>query len=251
MRNPLVIGNWKMNGSRRFIAQLQESVVQGLDRDASVEIVVCPPFVYLGEMAQRLAGIGLRVGAQHVSEYESGAYTGEVAVAMLAEVGCRYVLVGHSERRALFGADDARVARQFAMVVGAGLTPVLCIGEDAVQRGAGQTWPTLRNQLAAVGLIGSGEVPPEMRGAVIAYEPIWAIGTGNAATSVDAQAVHGRIRQELGAGGEQVRILYGGSVTAENAAELLAQPDIDGVLVGGASLRAPEFVAICALAALA
>lgn len=249
MRKPLVIGNWKMNGSRRFIAQWSEAI-QGLGRRAKTEVVVCPPSVYLGEMAQLVEALGLRLGAQQVSEYEGGAYTGEVGAEMLVEVSCRYALVGHSERRALFGVDDSRAARQFSAALRAGLTPVLCVGENAAQREAGETWSVLRDQLAAVGLTGSGEVSEGMRGVVVAYEPIWAIGTGNAATPEDAQAVHNQIRQELGAGGAEVRILYGGSVTAENAAELMAQPDIDGVLVGGASLRAAEFVAICELAAM-
>lgn len=249
MRKPLVIGNWKMNGSRRFIAQWSEAT-QGLDRCATAEVVVCPPSVYLGEMAPLADAMGFGLGAQSVSEYEGGAYTGEIGAEMLVEVGCRYALVGHSERRTLFGVDDSRAAKQFSAALRVGLTPVLCVGENAAQREAGETWSVLRGQLAAAGLIGAGEVSAQMRVVVVAYEPIWAIGTGNAATPADVQTVHGQIRRELGAGGAQVRILYGGSVTAENAAELMAQPDIDGVLIGGASLRAAEFVAICELAAM-
>ena len=234
MRKPLVIGNWKMNGSRRSIAQLLDGI-EALGRQSEVEVAVCPPFVYLAEVAQRTAAAGLRLGAQHVSEYEGGAYTGEVSAGMLADIGCDYVLIGHSERRALFG-DGKRVAGQLAAALRAGLNPVLCLGEDAEQRQLGETRSVLLGQLAAAGL-------------VVAYEPVWAIGTGNAAGPDDAQQAHRWIREALGAFGGEVPILYGGSVTAENAAELMVQPDVDGVLVGGASLRVGEFTAICALAA--
>lgn len=247
MSEPLVIGNWKMNGSRRAIVQLLDGL-SGLGRRPGVEVVVCPPFVYLGEAGARLQSTGLRLGAQHVSEYGSGAYTGEIGATMLADVGCDYVLVGHSERRALFGADDARVARQFGQALAAGLTPVLCIGEDAEQRAAGHTWEVLHRQLAAVGPIAEGRTERSWT-PVIAYEPIWAIGTGTAADPQEVQQLHGRIREALGAAGRDARILYGGSVVADNVRALMAQPDIDGVLVGGASLHAEQFTAICELAA--
>jgi triosephosphate isomerase len=246
MRGPLVIGNWKMNGSRHSIVQLLDGI-SGLGRQAGIEVVVCPPFVYLGEVGARLQSTGLRLGAQHVSEYGSGAYTGEIGAAMLADIGCGYVLVGHSERRALFGADDVRVARQFEQAQGAGLTPVLCIGENAEQRAAGQAWEVLRRQLAAIEPIVEGRAPCP-RTLVIAYEPVWAIGTGAAADPQEVQLLHGRIRAVLGAAGRDARILYGGSVVTDNVRALMAQPDIDGVLVGGASLSAEQFTAICELA---
>ena len=246
MRKPLVIGNWKMNGSRRSIAQLLDGI-EALGRQSEVEVAVCPPFVYLAEVAQRTAAAGLRLGAQHVSEYEGGAYTGEVSAGMLADIGCDYVLIGHSERRALFG-DGKRVAGQLAAALRAGLNPVLCLGEDAEQRQLGETRSVLLGQLAAAGLVGGRETE-QLAGLVVAYEPVWAIGTGNAAGPDDAQQAHRWIREALGAFGGEVPILYGGSVTAENAAELMVQPDVDGVLVGGASLRVGEFTAICALAA--
>ena len=248
MRKPLVIGNWKMNGSGRSITQLLDGI-EALGGQSKVEIVVCPPFVYLAGVGRRAGAAGLRLGAQHVSEYEGGAYTGEVGAAMLADVGCDYVLIGHSERRALFG-DDARVARQLAAVLRAGLIPVLCLGEDAREREAGKTRTVLVGQLAAAGLLDASRAMIEMKGLVIAYEPIWAIGTGNAASPSDAQQAHHWIREALGEFGERVHVLYGGSVTAENVAELMAQPDVDGVLVGGASLRAETFTAICELAAM-
>jgi len=248
MRKPLVIGNWKMNGSRRSIAQLLDGI-EALGRQSEVEVAVCPPFVYLAEVAQRTAAAGLRLGAQHVSEYESGAYTGEIGAGMLADIGCDYVLIGHSERRALFG-DSERVAGQLAATLRAGLSPVLCLGEDAAQREAGEARPVLLGQLAAAGLV-DGRETEQMSGLVVAYEPVWAIGTGSAASPDDAQQAHRWIREALGACGDEVPILYGGSVTAENVAQLMAQPDVDGVLVGGASLRAGEFTAICALAAKA
>ncbi len=248
MCKPLVIGNWKMNGSRCSIAQLLAGI-EALGRHSEVEVAVCPPFVYLAEVAPRAAAAGLRLGAQHVSEYESGAYTGEISAAMLVDIGCDYVLIGHSERRALFG-DSARVAGQLAAAQRAGLGPVLCVGEDAVQREAGETRSVLVGQLAAAGLVAGCEAE-RTAGLVIAYEPVWAIGTGHAADPAAVQQAHRWIREALGGFGERVPILYGGSVTAKNVAELMAQPDVDGALVGGASLRAGEFTAICALAAKA
>lgn len=248
MRKPLVIGNWKMNGSRCSIAQLLDGI-EPLGRQFEIEIVVCPPFVYLAEVASRTAAVGLRIGAQHVSEYEGGAYTGEVSAAMLADIGCDYVLIGHSERRTLFG-DGARVAGQLAATLRVGLNPVLCVGEDTAQRDAGETRSVLLDQLAAAGLVGGRETQ-RRSGLVVAYEPVWAIGTGIAASPNDVQQAHRWIREALGACGDEVPILYGGSVTAENVAQLMAQPDVDGVLVGSASLRADEFTAICALAAKA
>ncbi|MFZ5654453.1 MAG: triose-phosphate isomerase [Pseudomonadota bacterium] len=250
MTKPLVIGNWKMNGSRRAIGRLLDDI-QTLGGDARVEVVVCPPFVYLAEVARRIAGTGLKLGAQHLSEYPEGAYTGEIGAAMLVDVGCEYVLVGHSERRTLFDASDERVARQFAQALSGGLTPVLCVGEDARQRAAGDTWAVLSRQLATAGLLPGQRWEHRLQEVVIAYEPVWAIGTGVAAGPGDVQAVHHRIREALGERGSQVRILYGGSVSAGNVRQLMAQPDVDGVLVGSASLRATEFATICDAAAVA
>jgi triosephosphate isomerase len=243
MRKPLVIGNWKMNGSRRSVGQLLDGISEAAG--FAVEIAVCPPFVYLAEVAAWASGTGICLAAQSVSEYECGAYTGEVAGSMLADVGCRYVLVGHSERRRLFGETDLRVARQFERARAAGITPVLCIGEDAAEHGAGATWQILQRQLETV----ADAVGWEALGqSVVAYEPVWAIGTGATADPRQVQAIQVRVRDVLGAGGADARLLYGGSVSEANAAELLAQPDVDGVLVGGASLQAEEFVAICRLA---
>lgn len=243
MRKPLVIGNWKMNGSQRSVGQLLDGIAGVANLD--VEVVVCPPFVYLAEAAARISGTGIRLGAQSLSEYECGAYTGEVAGSMLADVGCQYVLVGHSERRRLFGETDHRIARQFERALAAGITPVLCVGEDAAERNAGATWQVLHRQLEAVAEVAGRAA---LGKSVIAYEPVWAIGTGTTATSAQVEAVQVRIRDLLGAGGAETRLLYGGSVSQANAAELFAQPDVDGVLVGGASLRAEEFMAICRLA---
>lgn len=243
MRKPLVIGNWKMNGSRRSVGQLLDGIVGAADLDA--EIAVCPPFVYLAEAAARVSGTGIRLAAQTLSEHECGAYTGEVAGSMLADVGCQYVLVGHSERRRLLGETDLRVARQFERARATGITPVLCVGEDAAERNAGATWQVLHRQLKAIADVAGLEA---LGMAVIAYEPVWAIGTGVTASPAQVQAVQERVRSLLGAGGGSTRLLYGGSVSEANAAELFAQPDVDGVLVGGASLVAEEFMAICRLA---
>ncbi|MGB5097203.1 MAG: triose-phosphate isomerase [Porticoccaceae bacterium] len=243
MRKPLVIGNWKMNGSQRSVGQLLDGIAGVANLD--VEVVVCPPFVYLAEAAARISGTGIRLGAQSLSEYECGAYTGEVAGSMLADVGCQYVLVGHSERRRLFGETDVRVARQFERARAAGIIPVLCVGEDAAERNAGATWQVLHRQLEAIADVAGWEA---LGKSVIAYEPVWAIGTGATASAAQVQDVQVRIRDLLGAGGAETRLLYGGSVSKTNAAELFARPDVDGVLVGGASLQAEEFMAICRLA---
>lgn len=232
-----------MNGSRRSVNRLLDGIAGVANLD--IEVAVCPPFVYLAEVAARVSGTGIRLAAQTLSEYESGAYTGEVAGSMLADVGCQYVLVGHSERRRLFGETDLRVARQFERARAAGITPVLCVGEDAAERNAGATWQVLQRQLKAIADVAGLEA---LGTAVIAYEPVWAIGTGVTASPAQVQAVQVRVRNLLGSGGGATRLLYGGSVSEANAAELFAQPDVDGVLVGGASLQAEEFMAICRLA---
>lgn len=251
MRQPLVAGNWKMNGSLSSTATLLDTLVeQTAALDTRVELAVLPPFVYLPETAGRLTGTPLNWGAQDVSEHSGGAYTGEVAAGMLVEFGCRYVLVGHSERRSLHAESDALVANKFMMAQRAGLQPILCIGETLEERDRGATLDVVSRQLDMV-LDRSGITALEQ--AVIAYEPVWAIGTGRTATPEQAQEVHAHIRSILVGHDARiascVRILYGGSVKASNAETLFAMSDIDGGLVGGASLDAAEFSAIAKAAA--
>jgi triosephosphate isomerase len=235
MRERLVAGNWKMHGNRASNLALLEAVLAGIGGLRGVECAVCVPFPYLGEVAGRLRGTPIAWGAQTVSEHAQGAYTGEVSAAMLAEFGCRYVLVGHSERRQLYGETDAAVAAKFAAALASGLTPVLCVGETLAEREAGGTEQVVGRQLDAV------LTRVKFGGAVLAYEPVWAIGTGRTATPEQAQEVHRFLRKRLS---EQTRILYGGSVKAANAAEIFAMPDVDGGLIGGASLVAADFLAI-------
>ena len=249
MRKPLVAGNWKMHGSRAENAQLVRSLLDLLRPDARAEVLLCPPFVYLWETERMLKDSDVSLGAQSLCAEAQGAFTGEVSGAMLRDVGCRYVLVGHSERRQLFGEHDALVARKFVAAQAHGLTPVLCVGETLEEREAGRTGEVVSRQLDAV-LAVSGIAA--FARAVVAYEPVWAIGTGRNATPGQAQDVHASIRARLAALdaiiGGSVRILYGGSVKASNARELFAMADIDGGLVGGASLKAEEFAQICAAA---
>jgi len=249
MRKPLVAGNWKMHGSRAENAQLVRSLLDLLRPDARAEVLVCPPFVYLWETERMLKDTDVSLGAQSLCAEALGAFTGEVSGAMLRDVGCRYVLVGHSERRQLFGEHDVLVARKFVAAQAHGLTPVLCVGETLEEREAGRTGEVVSRQLEAV-LAVSGIAA--FARAVVAYEPVWAIGTGRNATPDQAQDVHASIRAKLAALdaiiGGSVRILYGGSVKASNARELFAMADIDGGLVGGASLKAEEFAQICAAA---
>ena len=245
MRQQLVIGNWKMNGSRASIEQLLTALVSGL-QDTPSQVAVCPPAVYLQQTEALLAGSRVELGAQDVSPHASGAYTGEVALPMLQDFGCRYVLVGHSERRAYYGETDDVVAEKFAAVSATDMTPVLCVGETDEQRQQGQTEAVVLGQLQAViDAVGIDALAK----AVVAYEPVWAIGTGNTASPEQAQQVHGLIRdyiaQQNAELATQLPLLYGGSVNAGNAAELFAMPDIDGGLVGGASLKSEEFIAIC------
>src|SRR5919201_3725349 len=238
-RTRLVAGNWKMHGSREQISGLLDEILKA-DAMAGAQCAVCPPFPYLAQVAERLRGTPIAWGAQNVAEHAQGAYTGEVAAAMLAELGCRYVIVGHSERRQLYGESDAQVAAKFAAAQAARLTPILCVGETLAEREAGSTERVVARQLDAVlGKASFGE-------AVLAYEPVWAIGTGRNATPEQAQAVHAFLRGKLNA---DVRILYGGSVKAQNAAAIFAMPDVDGGLIGGASLVADEFLAILRAAA--
>ena len=247
MRQPLVAGNWKMHGSRAENASLVSALLDLVQPEKRAEIMVCPPFPYLLETGRLLKDSGIALGAQSVCAEAQGAFTGEVSAAMLKDVGCAYVLVGHSERRQLYGESDDLVARKFVAAQSHGLVPVLCVGETLEEREAGQTLNVVSRQLEAV-LAVSGV--RSLDRAVIAYEPVWAIGTGRTASSEQAQEVHATIRAKV-AGldatiGGSVRILYGGSVKASNAQELFAMPDIDGGLVGGASLKADEFARICA-----
>jgi triosephosphate isomerase len=254
MRTALVIGNWKMNGERATNRTLVAALVESFGGRpvAAVEIGICPPAVYLQAVAAQLEGSVIGLGAQNVSEHDAGAYTGEISAAMLRDVGCRWVIVGHSERRALYHEDDRQVAAKTRAALRAGLAPVLCVGETRAQRESGAALAVVERQLAAAT---AGLNPAELERLVVAYEPVWAIGSGKTATPEQAQAVHAHLRGQLvaaaGSRGDGVRLLYGGSVTPDNAAQLFAMPDIDGGLIGGASLRAHDFIAICRAAAIA
>ena len=239
---PFVAGNWKMHGNRASNRALLDGVLSGLEDVHGVECAVCAPFPYLGEIAERLKGTPLAWGAQNVSEHAQGAYTGEVAAAMLKEFGCRYVIVGHSERRQIYRETDETVAAKFKAVQGQGMAPILCLGETLAEREGGRTEEVVGRQLGAVFSVAGRD---QFGDAVVAYEPVWAIGTGRNATPEQAQAVHAFLRAKLSA---QTRLLYGGSVKKDNAAGLFAMPDVDGGLIGGASMVAADFVAI-ALAA--
>jgi triosephosphate isomerase len=249
MRKPLVAGNWKMHGSRAENASLVETLLDLLRPESRAEVLICPPFVYLWETGRMLKDTDVALGAQSVCAEPLGAFTGEISGSMLLDVGCRYVLVGHSERRQLYGESDALVARKFLATQAQGLTPVLCVGETLEERESGRTTQVVERQLEAV-LSVSGVAA--LGNAVIAYEPVWAIGTGRTASPEQAQEVHALIRAKVAALDAtiagSVRILYGGSVKASNARELFAMADIDGGLVGGASLKAEEFAQICAAA---
>lgn len=247
MRKKLVAGNWKMHGSLADNAALLAAIKPAL---AGIEAAVCVPFPYLAQAQAALAGSSIAWGAQNLSEQPKGAFTGEVSAAMLLDFGCRYVIVGHSERRSLYGETDAVVAKKYLAAQAAGLTPILCVGESLEERESGVTENVVARQLDAV--IEAAGVA-SLAKAVVAYEPVWAIGTGKTATPEQAQAVHAFIRGRIAARdkgvAEGLTIQYGGSVKAANAAELMAQPDIDGGLIGGASLIADEFAAICKAAA--
>ena len=249
MRRPLIAGNWEMHGSRAENAELIEAMLLGLPDQTPFDIAVCPPFVYLWEVGRLLKASSIALGAQSVCAEQVGAFTGEASAAMLKDVGCKYVIVGHSERRAIYKEDDALVARKFLAAQSQGLIPILCVGETLEERERGQTMQVVSRQLTAVlDLAGVAA----LRAAVIAYEPVWAIGTGKNATPQQAQEVHAHIRTAVAARDAKiaadVRILYGGSVKAANAAELFSMPNVDGGLIGGASLKADEFLAIVAAA---
>lgn len=245
-RKSIVAGNWKMNGSRESVKALIEGLKAGCGEVKSTQIVVCAPYVFLADVNGMLAGSGIALGAQNVSTEAAGAFTGEISAAMLKDFGCEYVIVGHSERRALYGEDDALVAKKFAVARAAGLKPILCVGETLDEREKGITEQVVARQLDAV--IDLEGVDALVDG-VIAYEPVWAIGTGKTASPEQAQEVHafirGRIASKSAGVAEKVQIQYGGSMNAGNCAELLAKPDIDGGLIGGASLKADDFLTIC------
>lgn len=245
MRKKLVAGNWKMHGCFQQNALLLESIKADAG-NLACEIAVCVPYPYLGQTQSVLSGSSVAWGAQSVSEHAAGAFTGEVSASMLLEFGCRYVLVGHSERRSLFHESDEVVAAKFEAAQKAGLIPVLCVGETLAERESGATNSVVSRQLSAVlNRVGVAA----MKSAVLAYEPVWAIGTGVTASPGQAQEVHAAIRKQLAAldveVADRVQILYGGSVKPQNAVELFAQSDIDGGLIGGAALVANDFLAIC------
>lgn len=246
MRRPLVVGNWKMNGNRAtnsaLLAELREA--GGL----SCDLAVCPPAVYLADVATALKGCKVAWGGQDCSAHEPGAFTGEVAAVMLQELGSTFVIVGHSERRTLHAESDQLVADKAKVALAHGLTPIVCVGETLSEREAGQTAAVVKRQLSAV-IHTLGQCVPQM---VVAYEPVWAIGTGRTASPEQAQEVHAVLRAQLAAATSQadhMRLLYGGSVKPDNAAVLFAQADIDGGLIGGAALKAADFLAIARAAA--
>ena len=246
MRRILVAGNWKMHGSRELTQALVSGLAQEFAGGSPCDIAVCPPYPYLEAAARSAAGTPVAVGAQDVSDQDQGAFTGQVSGAMLAELGCRYAIVGHSERRALNGETDALVAQKFIAAQRHGLVPILCVGESLQEREAEETEAVVARQLRAV--VAAAGIEAFER-AIIAYEPIWAIGTGRTATPDQAQAVHAFIRgllaKENAKIADFVKVLYGGSVKAANAAEIFAMPDVDGGLVGGASLEVEGFASIC------
>jgi triosephosphate isomerase len=246
MRQKLVAGNWKMNGSKASIKELLDGIKQGIGDVVDSEVAVCPPAVYLGEVESQLSGTPIAWGAQNLSTEAGGAFTGETSADMVNDFNCKYVLVGHSERRTLYGEDDAIVAKKYAVARAAGLKPVLCIGETLDERESGVTEEVCARQIAAVIEL---EGIAALTDGVIAYEPVWAIGTGKTASPEQAQEVHAFIRKSLAeqdaAVAEKVQILYGGSMNAGNAADLLSQSDIDGGLIGGDALKAEDFLTIC------
>jgi triosephosphate isomerase len=246
MRRKLVAGNWKMHGTLAQNNELLSALLAGLSAGSGADCAVCVPFPYLAQVQVKLSGSAIKWGAQDVHQLDKGAYTGEVSAAMLRDFACSYVIVGHSERRAIYGESSRLVAEKFMAAQQAGMTPILCVGETLEQRESGVTEAVVAEQLDAVIQLAGVQA---LKNAVVAYEPVWAIGTGKTATSQQAQAVHAFIRQRIAAQDGQVAaglcILYGGSVKANNAADLFAMPDIDGGLIGGASLIADEFLAIC------
>jgi triosephosphate isomerase len=245
MRRKIVAGNWKMNGSKDLAQTLVSDVRSRVaSLDDRVEVVIIPPAIYIGDVIAN-AGNDLSVGVQNVGQWACGAYTGEISAAMALDQGCRYALVGHSERRQLFGETDDAVAEKVGRIISVGLYAVVCVGETLGEREAGKAEAAVASQVrAGLTKVAAGQ----WQSVMVAYEPVWAIGTGKTATAQDAQAMHGSIRRvlsEMGAPANEISLLYGGSVKADNAAALFAEPDIDGGLIGGASLIAEDFVSIC------
>ena len=246
MRGKLVAGNWKMNGSLQSIHALLDGIKQGMGSVTGTEVAVCPPAIYIPEVASMVRDSGIELGSQNICDQDSGAYTGEIAGAMLKEFGCKYAIVGHSERRSLYGESDQQVAARFSAARRNGLIPILCVGELLEEREQGMTESVVGRQLDAVL---AAEGIQGFAGVVVAYEPVWAIGTGKTASPDQAQEVHAFIRKKLagldGTIADSLIIQYGGSVNAGNAEELFGMPDIDGGLIGGASLKAEDFLAVC------
>lgn len=249
MRQPFVAGNWKLNGNKQSISGLLEGILGGIQDVKKAEVAVCPPAVYLAQVADILKDSPVQYGAQNVCEHDSGAYTGEVSAPMLTEFGCKYTIIGHSERRSIYGETDEQIVQKFAALKNVGIIPILCVGELLEEREAGKTEQVVGKQIDAVLNVTGIE---QFKNSVIAYEPVWAIGTGVTASPEQAQDVHAFIRQRLAAKdadiAEGIQILYGGSVKPDNAVELFAKPDIDGGLIGGASLDAAGFLSICCAA---
>lgn len=245
-RRPLVVGNWKMNGTRATAQALAGEIVAGLPADAKAAVGVCPPAVFIPEIAAALSGTPVLLGSQNIADQDSGAFTGEISGPMLREFGCTLAIVGHSERRLTYGESSELVAGRYAKAIAHGITPILCVGETLEEREGGNTFAVVDAQLAAVfDLCGV----KSLEKAVIAYEPVWAIGTGRTATTEQAQEVHAYIRSRIAehepAVAASLQILYGGSVKPDNASALFSMPDVDGGLIGGASLDAKGFLAIC------
>jgi triosephosphate isomerase len=248
LKKKLIAGNWKMNGSLAVNAALIDGLKTGLPT-SSCDVTLCVPSVYLGQVQQLCAGTVMRVGVQDVSQESQGAYTGEISAVMLKDFGVRYAIVGHSERRQYHAETDELVAKKAQAALAAGITPIVCVGETLAEREAGKTEEVVKRQLAAV-IHTNGHCISEI---VLAYEPVWAIGTGKTATPEQAQAVHALLRAQLNAASKQadrIQIVYGGSMNAANATTLLAQPDIDGGLIGGASLKAADFLSIITAASV-
>ena len=248
MRRPLIAGNWKMNLTKADSLALVRALKAALPAAGTVDVAVCPPSVYLDAVVAEVQGSAIGVGAQNVYHEANGAFTGELSTAMLVDIGCRYVILGHSERRHILGETSAAVNRKLKAALQAGLIPIVCVGETLAEREAGQTTDIVQEQLS--GSL-AGLTAAEAGRVVIAYEPVWAIGTGKTATPAQAEEVHADLRRMLtnrynAATAQEMRIQYGGSVKPDNAAELMAQPNIDGALVGGASLKADSFLGIIA-----
>lgn len=248
MRTPIIAGNWKMHGNRQMVDDLLYQIMKGAEFAPQVQLIVFPPAVFLEQTERLLAGSTVAWGAQNFFPKDKGAYTGEISAPMLTDVGCRYVIVGHSERRSLFGETDAQVAEKYAVAVDNGLTPIICVGETLAERERGLTFEVLRRQMQAIFAAEEGSGIRKLIQAVIAYEPVWAIGTGLNADPETAEEVHAKLREWVAEYDPNVakslRILYGGSVKRDNAAGLFAMPNIDGGLIGGASLSPQDFIDI-------